>query len=55
MEMAHPRALRKGSWKFRLLDSVMHASEVKLFKEVASSTGTGSLELRFVYLVFSPL
>ena len=55
MEMAQPGVLRKGSWKFRLLGSVIHASKVKIFKQVASSTGTGSLELGFICLVFSSL
>lgn len=54
MEMAQPGVLRKGSWKFRSLGSVMHASEVKIFKDFASSTGNGSLELGFICLGFFP-
>lgn len=38
MERAQPGLLTKGSWKLRLLGSVMHAAEVKIFKVVASST-----------------
>lgn len=56
MEMAQPGVLRKMSWKFRLLGFLMHACKVKIFKEVGSNTGTGSLELGFIcWFVFLSL
>lgn len=55
MERPQPGLLIKGSGKFRLLGSVMHAAEVKIFKVVASSMKMArvldSVLFRFIFLL----
>lgn len=55
MERAQPGVLIKGSGKFRLLGSVMHAAEVKIFKVVASSMKMARVleSVLFCFIFFS--
>lgn len=55
MERAQPGVLIKGSGKFRLLGSVMHADEVKIFKVVASSMKMARVldSVLFCFIFFS--
>ena len=45
MEVAQPGVLRKGSWKFRLLDSATHMSEVSIFKFIKKSVASRTREV----------